>query len=476
MPRAAGSILVALVAALVLPGSVVAAKAERNAQTSTQFFCGDLLSEAGSAYVNAWLSDGGETFADLGFWAAPATPGESPMTWVGWSNASLMSEDGSTLEIVFGVHESNGDAEDPSDLVYVGEGTLAATLTPSGDVETFSYNNREGNHQFRGRGTWQAYDVVGSLALPGGIAFDLSGCEAARFTESWFANRPTATVSHFSELRLACGWETEDGYVSLFAVDGDFGQWADVFVQSADSFVYGGSDPTLSRSAVDVTFDLYSAAEDEPETVGSASARAELTTLGRVSETVEFGDGRFTAKGVVLAVSGTLTIELGSASTSLQMDDVSCQAGDIRSSQLPGRHERVKPVANDAPDAAIPLTIGDKLLVSTAGADEAPEASCFLDNGEGGTFEGPITYTVWWRIEGTGGPITIDTGGSTFDTIVAVYAADGDAVGEHLGCVDDVEDSLQARITIDTATDASYFVQTGGFGGERGDLSLLISE
>ena len=31
--------------------------------------------------------------------------------------------------------------------------------------------------------------------------------------------------------------------------------------------------------------------------------------------------------------------------------------------------------------------------------------------------------TVWFSFEGTGGPITVDPGGSNFDTVVAVYAA-----------------------------------------------------
>ena len=57
MRRASGSVLVALVVALILPTSVLAAKAERQTDTSLQLWCGDLQSEAGSAYVNAWIGD-----------------------------------------------------------------------------------------------------------------------------------------------------------------------------------------------------------------------------------------------------------------------------------------------------------------------------------------------------------------------------------------------------------------------------------
>ena len=231
----------------------------------------------------------------------------------------------------------------------------------------------------------------------------------------------------------------------------------------------------LSRSAFDATFDLYSK-WDESESAGSASASAVLTTLDRISQSEEFGDGRFTVKGLVLGVVGSLTVETGSGTTSFDMDETSCQAGDVRFSELPDRPERPEPVENDTPDTAIPLKLGDKVLVNTAGAEEVPEAPCLLDDGDGGTFEGLITHTVWWRIEGTGGPITVDTGGSGFDTIVAVYVAEGDAVGASVGCVDDVDEGLEARITFDTAADASYFVQTGGFAGSTGDLSILIYE
>ena len=133
MPRAAGLVLVALVAALIIPTSVMAAKADRYTDTSTQLWCGELQSDAGTAYASAWLSDRGETFADLGFWAAPATRETSPITWAGWSNETLMSDDGSTLEITFGVYGSNeGDVDDPSDLVFIGDGTLTATAHSHG--------------------------------------------------------------------------------------------------------------------------------------------------------------------------------------------------------------------------------------------------------------------------------------------------------------------------------------------------------
>ena len=477
MTRAIGLNLAALVAVLILPTSVMAAKADRGTETSTQLWCPDLRSGGDSAYVSAWFSDRGEAFADLAYWAEPAEPGTSSMTWAGWSNDTLMSDGGASLEITFGVFGFNeGDVDDPSDLVFIGDGTLTATLTPEGDAQTERFTDQSGNHQFRSIGTFQGYEVSGTLELPTGISFPLAGCEAFRQTSDWFSNNPTSSVSHSNELTVTCGWSTDDGNVGLYASRTALGTKADLWVETADTFLYGSGSVSLSRSAFNATFDLYSKSDDGSGPAGTASASAALTSLDRVSQSEEFGGSRFSIKGVLLGVAGTLTIETGNGPRTFDMDAASCQAGSVRFSQLPGRPERPEPVDNDTPDTALALKLGDKVLLNTTGAADAPEAPCLMDDAEGGTFEGPITNTVWWRIEGTGSPITVDTAGSSFDTMVAVYVVEGSAVGGSIGCVDDVAEGVEARVTFDTASDASYFVQTGGFDGSKGDLNVLVYE
>jgi len=364
MPRAAGSILVALVVALMIPTSVLAARAEHTTDASLQVWCGELQSDAGSAYVNAWLSDTGETYADLGFWAAPAELGEDPVTWAGWSNEALTSVGDSTLEITFGVYVPAEDEE--HEPVFVGEGTFSATLAAAGAAETFRSNDQYGNAHSRSSGSVQRYDVSGTLVLPDDITFDLSSCEILRITQDWFSNAPTKSVSHSGQLDLSCGWETEDGYAALFAVNYDVATGANVWISSGDSFLIGAGDATLSSSSFEASFNLYPGWDAE-EPAGSASASATLTRLDRVSDTQVFGDSRYTFKGARLGVSGNLTIETPAGTTSFPMDDASCLASDIRISELPARHERAQPVENDTPDTALPLKLGDKVLVNTAG-------------------------------------------------------------------------------------------------------------
>ena len=51
-------------------------------------------------------------------------------------------------------------------------------------------------------------------------------------------------------------------------------------------------------------------------------------------------------------------------------------------------------------------------------------------------FEFDWGRTVWFSLKGTGGPITVDPGGSHFDTVVAIYVRAGDQL-EQVACVDD---------------------------------------
>ena len=124
MPRAAGPVLVALVAVLVIAPSAMAAKADRHDVTYTELRCDDLQSEAGHARVSVWTSDGGDAYADLAYWAAPANPEQSGPTWYGYSNTAVIADDGSTIDISIDVYEDgpSDPSEEPYDLPFVGAG------------------------------------------------------------------------------------------------------------------------------------------------------------------------------------------------------------------------------------------------------------------------------------------------------------------------------------------------------------------
>ena len=104
------------------------------------------------------------------------------------------------------------------------------------------------------------------------------------------------------------------------------------------------------------------------------------------------------------------------------------------------------------------------MSVVTSGTDAEAEATCADDEGEF-----PIGHTAWWTFEGTGDPVTVDTAGSDFDTVVGVYVEE-EGILVPIGCVDDIEESLQAAITVDTTAGVTYFVKASGFDGKAGTL------
>jgi len=77
----------------------------------------------------------------------------------------------------------------------------------------------------------------------------------------------------------------------------------------------------------------------------------------------------------------------------------------------------------------------------------------------------PIGKTLWYTLEGTGGPVTIGTARSDCDTIPGVSDADLNQIT----CIDDVGDdsgswSLQPAATVETTPGEMHFVQVGGLG------------
>jgi hypothetical protein len=108
-------------------------------------------------------------------------------------------------------------------------------------------------------------------------------------------------------------------------------------------------------------------------------------------------------------------------------------------------------------------------------------------NGEGGASAGgtQMNRTLWWSFTGNGGPVTVATLSSGFDTVLAVYEVPTNAM---LACNDDVEPLHEglARVTsevvVNTVAGREYEVQAGSCTGvcaplnNFGDINLRISK
>jgi hypothetical protein len=462
------------IATAAFTGSALAARPDRITDTVTVVFC-DLTNEAGTVIAEAGQSAQFGSFGFLDFWAAPATPEFGPPTWTSASSAVVVEglSVSAAYELVEFIEPPN--PEDPPFGEPVGEATLEATLTPVGEPTPYSFEDQHGNRKIRVEGVVQEYSVAGTLSLPEDITYDLSTCNALTDTFTLFQTNPAATVFHSERmLQLSCFWETADGFVNLNAfADPDFGTFADLFMSDATGEYQGTGEAVLTTEAFSTSMDLFPAFGGSEDPVGSAIATAELTpTNERVNDRFTFDNVKVHVTGQVFAVEGTLELTTPAGTQTLAMDEVSCFAGELRFTEHQSARQgpKARPLPNDAPEGAEPLAIGDSLAVRTGGTALEPEAPCMIEEG----VELPFGHTAWWTFEGTGGPVTIDTSGSDFDTALAIYADEGGQLVQ-VACVDDVASSLQAVVTIDTVAGVTYYIQAGGFDGSSGRLVLSLS-
>ena len=172
--------------------------------------------------------------------------------------------------------------------------------------------------------------------------------------------------------------------------------------------------------------------------------------------------------GSLVDVSGTLTTSLGS------FDLDPCIVAATRNKEITTPSNGPKPSGkrpvNDLPAGAVSLSPGKKSSTSTRGAQVPSEVAypCMtFEDFDGTIVTIPVEHTVWYRVNGTGGSITVDTAGSDFDTVIAAYEGAPDA-GATVACVDDTEvepfgRTLQASVTFPTVAGTTYWVQIGGF-------------
>ncbi|HYJ21088.1 MAG TPA: putative metal-binding motif-containing protein [Solirubrobacterales bacterium] len=143
-------------------------------------------------------------------------------------------------------------------------------------------------------------------------------------------------------------------------------------------------------------------------------------------------------------------------------------------------------VADLAPAAPINDDFADRLPIQFGSADTrsnvdatvepdeqltANDPSGFGCDKQGGAAAGGFQMggTLWWEFTGTGGPLTVSTLSSNFDTVMGLYEMSG---GELLACNDDIQSQdptrptlqfrLASEVLFDSVAGAQYAVQVGG--------------
>jgi hypothetical protein len=126
------------------------------------------------------------------------------------------------------------------------------------------------------------------------------------------------------------------------------------------------------------------------------------------------------------------------------------------------------PPSNDNFAGAIALT---GMPVSAVGSNVAATAQASEPDHAGE----PATASVWWSWRApSGGPVEINTFGSDFDTLLAVYT--GTTVGA-LGAVaanDEAGGGSQSQVRFAAQSNALYRIAVDGFFGEQGSILLNI--
>ncbi len=456
-------VVFAVLGGLVLPGSALADPADTFHDSFLTFDCGDAVrAPGGVATVSGQAGENGVA-ASVSFWAG-ATDASGDPTLAGPAKDEVTGErNGNALHLEVGMFDvATGDPD--------GTAIIDATLAPTGRTTTDRHIDHFKGQRIQTTTASTPMAVTTGTLSVAGVDFDLAGCQGAAVVVDQRFISPDTFIAEASGTEMQCEIDQDGTHLSMFGAFDDQGVgFADVLVDPVGA---GTADVSLVGGAIDATFPIQ--AIDTGETVATATLDATLTPTGATEVTALVAQTEtFKATYALMSVAGSLVVEgVGSYDLSACQADAYQIRVVVHDPNGPKPGTRLAP--NDTPAGAIHLTPGFEANVqsgATAAAAEQP-ASCMPPFGA-------IGHTLWYTVTGTGRTLTLDTAGSNFDTVIAVYARDGDAFTE-LDCVDDVPTGqvtrdIQARIAMPTAAGMTYWVQVGGFAGEYGRLRLSLT-
>ena len=460
MKRVLMAVAVAAIVASLFPAAVSADSVVRFENHAVGAGCeGDIEGGFASMGLSSSTAFGDSASAEV--WLDDAIPFEDPATWSGFSD-SVTADEGDPVILSATLDFADAEGEP------AGTGTLVVTLTRVGDPVTFEGEDF-GNVTSHTVAVVQFLEGSGTLTLPDGTEITLS-CGGEIVDESVFETSPHVFTANNQGVVINCFWETEDSFATFFAVDDAFGFFADASLFTADLELFQSGEPsgTIDATGVTASLELQDGLTGDAYT---ADAAADFTPLGdTVTSFITSENGMTKLVEQRLLVDGTLEFSSGDVFT---MDDEACFANTFAVHDVFTNPSGPKPgptPVNDTPEGAIALEPGDRLTINTSGTALDPEVP--ITTCPDGIFD-DLGHTVWYTIEGTGDVITVDTAGSHFDTVLAVYVMEGDQLIE-IACVDDVFFdpiglTFQASISGPTEEGVTYWIQVGGF--RQGDFA-----
>jgi hypothetical protein len=444
------------------------------------FSC-DLSGENGDGFVFVESEDFGEglfSFADAFIWLPGSTPfEEEPDLFSDFEGVEVIIEGDQVAATIPMIFAETGEPDGTLTL----EGTVGALL----GEETFSERFREGNRWVEFTETIQFFEASAVVTLDG-APFETS-CTAERSQVESRSTNPHAMRIDFEDAFVECfGIEGTDGStLNLFAGEFENDAFIDLEIfgpngENGEHEENGESVPAFFGSAeiaglsgtINVDVPLFDPFDGE-EPVAVADVTMTVDEGETITSNIVFQDGMVKEMETELLISGSVVLDVDGRTYDL--DGCFGSRFEARGlvNEAAGPQEKGRTPVNDAPEGAVALDIGKRANQQTKAASPEPEEQCSIEfdfedeheeNGE--SFDLPLGKTVWYSVEGDGGPVTVSTSGSNFDTILGVYVADGETI-QQVDCVDDVFGegvSLQAEVTWDTAPGQTYLIQAGGFG------------
>jgi len=416
---------------------------------------------AGEVFIGLFSGpEGGTPFAEASIWLPGGEPFvDAPDLFSFGGEEVIIDGDAVSAEIPMFFGDRAGGPVNPDGSISL-EGTVGELL----DEETFSERFRDGNRWGEVNETTRFFAATATVTLDG-VPFE-TNCAATEGHLEFRFTDPHAFRIDFDEAFVECFGivGSDSSTLNLFA--GEFGNEAflnleifpagDENVEFEPPELVGSADIGRLTGTVEVTVPLFDPF-DEGEPVTEAQVSMTIEEGGTTFSDVVAQDVRVKETIIELLVSGSVEIAIDGGRT-YDLDGCFGSRFEARGifNEAEGPKMTGPPPDNDTPEGARPLDKGDGAVQQTKGAALEPEASCAGVEGK----------TVWYTVEGTGGPITVSTAGSHFDTVLGVFTSNGGGF-DVVACVDDTFDggfSLQAEVTFDSQPGETYLIQAGGYG------------
>lgn len=117
-----------------------------------------------------------------------------------------------------------------------------------------------------------------------------------------------------------------------------------------------------------------------------------------------------------------------------------------------------------------------RALSGTADSDSGSNTLASSEPGEPAHDGTAATRSLWWTLTApASGVLTLDTNGSSFDTMLAVYTGSALASLTLQASDDDSGDGVQSRLELVVAAGTPYRIAVDGFSGATGDIVLNLA-